>query len=140
MVNNYKNIVVAIDFSEQSIKAFERAVEIAKNNGATLQLVNVIDTKSFGSIAAYDLKYADQLKRDRTEKIEELKKKAQSLGVENVETKVESGSPKEILTQLLDTQLIICGATGVNQVEKMIIGSVAERIVRLAKCDVLIVR
>ncbi|MEL4025731.1 universal stress protein [Lysinibacillus endophyticus] len=140
MVNSYKKIAVAIDFSEQSIKAFERAVEIAKNNEAILQLVNVVDTKSFGAIAAYDLKYADQLKNERLEKIEALKGQALTTGVLNVEVKVETGSPKEILTQLPEIDLLICGATGVNQIEKLIIGSVAERILRFSKYDVLIVR
>lgn len=140
MATNYKKIAVAIDFSNQSLKAFERAVSVAKENGATLLLVNVVDTKSFGSIAAYDLKYADQLKKESEVKMEEIKKQAIASGVTNVETMVEAGSPKVILTQLPNVNLIICGATGVNQMEKMVIGSVAERIVRNATCDVLIVR
>ena len=140
MVNNYKKIAVAIDFSDQSIKAFKRAVEIAKNNEATLQLVNVIDTKSFGAISAYDLKYANQLKIERLQKIEDLKEQALTLGVPDVEAIVETGSPKEILTQLPEINLLICGATGVSQIEKLVIGSVAERILRFAKYDVLVVR
>ncbi|RUL51083.1 universal stress protein [Lysinibacillus antri] len=140
MVTNYKKIAVAMDFSNQSLKAFDRAVSVAKENGAMLLLVNVVDTKSFGSVAAYDLKYADQLKKECEVKIEEIKKQAIASGVKNVETMVEAGSPKVILTQLPNVNLIICGATGVNQMEKMVIGSVAERIVRNATCDVLIVR
>lgn len=140
MVNTYKNIAVAIDFSAQSLKALDRAISIAKENEATLQLVNVIDTKSFGSIAAYDLKYAVELKEESLAKVEELKNKAVTDGVLTVEVVVEEGSPKKILTELPGVDLIVCGATGVNKIEKMVIGSVAERIVRLSKCDVLIVR
>ena len=36
--------------------------------------------------------------------------------------------------------LIVCGATGLNAVERFLIGSVSESIVRSAKCDVLVVR
>ncbi len=140
MATNYKKIAVAIDFSEQSLKACERAVKLAKEYGATLQLVNVIDTKSFGAITAYDLKYAEKLKEDHITKIEKLRLEAQTAGVTEVLAVVETGSPKSILTQLPAVDLIVCGATGLNQLEKMVIGSVAERIVRLATCDVLIVR
>lgn len=140
MAANYHKIAVAIDFSEQSVKACERAVSFAIEYGATLQLVNVVDTKSFGSITAYDLKYAEKLKGENLLQIEEIKKKAQAAGVANVEVIVEMGSPKGILTQLPDVDLIVCGATGLNQLEKMVLGSVAERIVRHASCDVLLVR
>ena len=140
MLTTFKKIAVAIDFSEQSLKAFQRAVSEAKECKTTLVLVNVVDTMSFGSVTAYDLKYADQLKKENLEKINKLKKQAEEAGVQDVEVVVETGSPKVVLTQLPDVGLIICGATGLNKVEKMVIGSVAERIVRSAKCDVFIVR
>lgn len=136
----YKKIAVAIDFSDQSLKAFNRAIQEAKDNEATLQLVNVVDTQSFGSIPAYDLKYADKLKKDNEKQIDQLKNEAIAAGVQTVETVVEKGSPKAFLTQLPNVDLLVCGATGVSGLEKVMIGSVAERIVRLAQCDVLIVR
>ena len=137
---NYKKIAVAIDFSKQSLKALDRAILIAKNNQATLLLVNVVDTKTFGSIAAYDLKYAKQLKAESTEQLVQLKEKVLAAGVTNVEMLVEEGSPKDILTKLPEIDLIVCGETGYNQVERLMLGSVAERIVRYSKYDVLIVR
>ena len=47
MVETYHNVVVAIDFSEKAKIAFKRGVRIAKLTGATLHLVSVIDTHSF---------------------------------------------------------------------------------------------
>ncbi|MGE7943947.1 MULTISPECIES: universal stress protein [Lysinibacillus] len=140
MTTNYKKIAVAIDFSEQSLKALEQAIELTLQYDAALELVNVIDTKSFGAISAYDLKYAEELKNDNSNKMEELKKKVLAAGVKEVGAVVVTGSPKGILTELPDVSLIVCGATGLNRMEKMVLGSVAERIVRHAKCDVLIVR
>ncbi|CAM5217925.1 Universal stress protein OS=Ureibacillus acetophenoni OX=614649 GN=SAMN05877842_102377 PE=3 SV=1 [Ureibacillus acetophenoni] len=136
---SYNKIVVAIDFSEQSIKAFHRAINIAVENNATLQLVHVIDTKSFG-IGAYNIKYADQVKAKSLSEIEKFKSEAKAAGVENVEILVEEGSPIKVLTQLPGADLIVCGATGYNSIENIVIGSVAERIVRFSKNDVLIVR
>lgn len=137
---NYLKIAVAIDFSEQSLKALERASQLAMQHNATLQLVNVIDTKSFGAVSAYDLKYAEELKKENKSKMESLEKQAVQTGVQSVESVVETGSPKEILTQLTNVDLIVCGATGLNRMEKMMLGSVAEKVVRHAHCDVLIVR
>ena len=137
---NYKKIAVAIDFSEQSLKALDRAIRIAVNNSATLVLVHVVDTKSFGAIAAYDPRYTKQLTSEGTVQLEELKNKAQAEDVENVELIIKEGSPKAILTTLPEVELMICGETGFSGVEKWMLGSVAERIVRYSKYDVLVVR
>lgn len=140
MKTNYQKIAVAIDFSDESLKSLNRAVKIAHDNEATLQIINVIDTKSFGSVSAYDLKYADKLKVEHEEKMKELLEQVQQAGVSNVETIVVKGNPKVILTDLTGIDLIVCGSTGLNQAEKFMLGSVSERIVRHAKCDVLVVR
>lgn len=137
---NYQNIAVAVDFSEQSLKALDRAILISKNNGAKLVLVHVVDTKSFGSITAYDLGYAEKVKEETEKEMEKLKNQALAEGVTEVETLVKDGSPKRILTTLPDIELIICGESGYNAVEKFVLGSVAERIVRYSKYDVLVVR
>nr|WP_083935074.1 universal stress protein [Bacillus sp. 1NLA3E] len=53
-------------------------------------------------------------------------------------------SPKTIITgEIADStgsDLIMCGATGLNAVERFLTGSVSEAIVRSAKCDVLVIR
>ncbi|KYG92223.1 universal stress protein [Metasolibacillus sp. FSL H7-0170] len=140
MTNSYKQIAVGVDFSEQSLQALQRAIEIAKQNEAILHIVSVVDTYSFGSVQAYDITYAQQVKEDREKQIEQLKNEAIAAGVAAVQTTVELGSPKVILTNLKDIDLVIISATGLNRFEKMIIGSNAERIVRNAKCDVMVVR
>lgn len=140
MVESYKNIVVAIDFSEKAKIAFERGIRIAKLTGATLHLVSVIDTHSFGSVEAYDLKYAKELKVKAAEHIDEYKQQAEQAGVTDVQTVVDEGSPKVILTSLEKADLIIVGATGLNRAERFLLGSVSENVVRNASCDVLVVR
>lgn len=136
----YKKIAVAIDFSEQSLKALKRAIHIAKENQSSLLLVNVVDIKSFGSLPAYDLKYAEQLAKENEGKLEKLKEEVIKNGIENVEVVVAKDSAKSYLTTLPDVSLIVCGATGMPKLEKVVLGSVAGKIVRYSKCDVLIVR
>lgn len=136
----YKQIVVAMDFSEPSKLAFERASDLAAATGAALTVVSVIDNRSTTSVATYDMKYAEQLKGELTEQLQVAKEKANAKGVDNVKTAVEVGSPKIILTSFDEADLIVCGATGLNAAERLFIGSISETVVRRAACDVLIVR
>lgn len=140
MPNLYNHVVVAVDFSEQSKIAFNRAVDIAAAYGAVLTIVSVIDNRSAASVATYDMKYVDELTKEYTEELAGAKAKAQELGVTDVRVLIEVGSPKQILTSFDEADLIICGATGLNATERLFIGSISENIVRRAKSDVLIVR
>ena len=140
MPTKYNNIYVALDFSEKSTIAFEKAKQIAKNNEGTLNLICVIDTHSFGTVEAYDRKYAKQLAEKAQAELEKLKQQAIEGGVKIVNTIVKEGAAKKILTNLDDADLIIVGATGRGALEIAMLGSVSTNIVRSAKCDVLVVR
>lgn len=135
----YKHIAVAIDFSQQSIIALEKALTFKKQYEAKLTLIAVVDTKSFGSVEAYDVKYAKKLVADYEQQLQQLKEKYEGeYGI--IETRVEKGSPKEILTTLSDVDLLVCGATGKSKAEKFVLGSISSVILRHAKSDVFIVR
>ena len=69
---------------------------------------------------------------------------AKEAGLSNIEHRIEYGSPKVMIAKELPTQypidLIMIGATGLNKVERLFIGSVSEYVIRNAPCDVLVVR
>lgn len=140
----YNNILVAVDGSAEAEFAFNKAVEVAQLNDATLHLVNIIDTRSFAAIEAYDRSIAERAQGFAEEKLGEYKEIASKAGVNTVNTLIEYGSPKTMITKDVASKtvadLIVCGATGLNAVERFLIGSVSESIVRSAKCDVLVVR
>lgn len=140
----YKQILVAVDGSKESEWAFKKSIGIAERNKATLNLVNVIDTRSFAANEAYDRSIAEQDQKFAEKLLGEYKKEALSSGIGNVNIVVDYGSPKAMISkdiaQRIHADLIICGATGLNAVERFLIGSVSEHIVRSAKCDVLVVR
>ena len=145
MANHYKNIVVAVDGSKEAEYAFRKSIDVAKRNvGCTLNLVNVIDTRSFAAIEAYDRSIAERAQKHAEELLNGYKKQAEEVGLTNVEIVIEYGSPKTIITRelsnVVNADLIVCGATGLNAVERFLIGSVSEAIVRSAKCDVLVIR
>ena len=140
----YKQILVAVDGSKESEWAFKKAVAIADRNEATLNLINIIDTRSYAAVEAYDRSIAERAQKFAEELLNDYKVEAEKAGVRNVNVIVEYGSPKTMisrdLSKKLQADLIICGATGLNAVERFLIGSVSENIVRSAKCDVLVVR
>lgn len=144
MTLQYNQILVAVDGSKESEWAFKKSVAIAARNNATLNLVNIIDTRSYAAVEAYDRSIAERAQTFAVELLEDYKKEAVASGLENVNVLVEYGSPKTIIprdiSKKLAIDLIICGATGLNTVERFLIGSVSENIVRSAKCDVLVVR
>ena len=143
MAHQYKRIVVAVDGSQTAEKAFRKAVDVAILNDATLYIVHVIDTSS---AKMFDMLYQnmyDLVHEHAKVLLEGYELAAQEAGLQSVEKVVIKGTPKTVLTKQLgdiaDADLIVCGKTGVGEIEQFLIGSTTEAIVRHARCDVLIV-
>jgi nucleotide-binding universal stress UspA family protein len=140
----YQNILVAIDGSKEAEWAFKKGIEIAKRNDANLLLTHVIDTRTFAMVEAYDRTIAEKADNLAAELLENYQNIARNAGVKNVAYEIEFGSPKiripKDIAKKHQVDLIICGATGMNVVERFFIGSVSEHITRYATCDVLVIR
>ncbi|PWA11132.1 universal stress protein UspA [Pueribacillus theae] len=146
MMAIYRNVMVAVDGSKEADGAFSRALKIAAADGAKLHIAHVVDTRSLTPMdqyAPYNISITDA-ESYGGKLLDEYVEKAKMQGYENVEAVLQSGSPKRDLPITLadkyNTDLIVCGATGLNAVERFLIGSVSEQIVRNAHCDVLVVR
>jgi nucleotide-binding universal stress UspA family protein len=144
MGGRYDHILVAIDGSKESEWALEKSVEIAKRNEAKLLLAHVIDTRSFLLIDSYDPDIAERANKLAIDMLEKYQTQALDAGVTHVHYEIEYGSPKVKIPKEIakkhDIDLIVCGAAGMNAVERFLIGSVSEHITRYSPCDVLIVR
>jgi nucleotide-binding universal stress UspA family protein len=140
----YQNILVAIDGSKEADWAFKKGIEIAKRNDTTLLLVHVIDTRTFALIEAYDTAIGDRAEKLAKDMLENYLKQAEVAGLTKVQYEIDYGSPKiripRDLAKKHNVDLILCGATGLNVVERFFIGSVSEHITRYAACDILVVR
>lgn len=137
----YKNIIVAIDGSDEGEWAFKKAIEVTKRNHAALHIVHIYELRAYPSDAATIKERAEKF---GTQLLEEYLHKAKEAGLDDVSIFLEYGSPKADITKKAEKKikadLIICGKTGLNAVEHMFIGSVSENIVRSAHCDVLVVK
>jgi nucleotide-binding universal stress UspA family protein len=135
-------VLVATDGSEHSMKAVQRAVDLAENQGARVTLM---------SVAYYVQGDFDSMPMNIQEKLEgEAKKalqKAKALfDAKNlpVETVLEAGVvPANLIIQKAQEDKfdrIIIGSTGTNALERILMGSTASKVVAHAPCEVTVVR
>lgn len=133
-----QKILVPIDFSDCSKKALEYAIPFAKQFGAELKLLHVVERyPAVPEMAPYDCENIE----DATRELEKLRK---SLG-NSVRCSffVRKGSPQpEIATAArdFDADLIIISTHGRTGLARVFLGSTTEKVVRSAPCPVLIVR
>lgn len=144
MVQQYRKIMVAVDGSAEAELAFRKALNVAKRNEAELVLAHVIDTRAFQTVSSFDGMLAEQATEMAKQTLKDYQTEAESRGVQKIETVIEYGSPKPIIAKQIPDEhkvdLIMLGATGLNAVERLFIGSVSEYVIRNATCDVLVVR
>lgn len=145
MLNSYTNLLVPVDGSVESEAALKRAIKLALDTpDAKLHILNIIDTRAFQNVASFDDTMVHAVSDEAEKSLQEYQKLALDSGVKNVTYSVEYGSPKTLIAKEIPTKynsdLIVLGATGLNTVERLVIGSVTEYVTRQAKVDVLVVR
>lgn len=139
-----KRIVCATDLVATSDRAVEVATGLAKDFGASLTLVHVVHAAPYlgwdgaAAMAAIHDNYLDELRRRAKESLAEV---AQGIDGVSLDTNVLNGVPHEVLSSLSkEADLLVLGTHGRGGLEHMLVGSVAERTVRLAEGAVLTVR
>jgi nucleotide-binding universal stress UspA family protein len=148
MNSTFKRIVCPVDFSEPSERALAQAVTIAEQNGAALDVLNVIEPLSPAMFSdGMLMAQADVLPAQSSElaqsMLEELKNKLCGAVQARTVLHVAVGAPfVEIVRYAREcgADLIVMGSHGRTGIEHLLIGSVAERVVRKASCPVLVVR
>ncbi|KAF5050596.1 TRAP-T-associated universal stress protein TeaD [anaerobic digester metagenome] len=138
----FKKILIPTDGSEYTKAAVRKGLEMAKATGGEVTALYVVDQTSFINfpmdstiVSVYTL-----LEKEGEEAMEFVKKEAEALGVK-VTTRIEEGSPSRKIVDLsADHDLVVMGTLGRTGFSKLLLGSVAERVVRFAKCPVLVVR
>jgi nucleotide-binding universal stress UspA family protein len=137
-------ILVPIDGSDYSIRAAEYALGIAKAQGAEVVLVYVVDelvVDQFSSAAEKSAIEA-QLKNDgqhATRYAEGLMEKA---GVKSSSMLLKGRPFEQIVntTKSFNIDLVVMGTYGRRGAERILIGSVAERVIEYSPCPVLVVK
>ncbi|MFL0365591.1 universal stress protein [Bacillus sp. PK3_68] len=143
-MEKYQNILVAVDGSEEAKRALTKAAGMAAENNAHLIIVHVADLRYLTRLELYERSIVSEAEKHGREMLDNYKEEAKKFGAENISTVLEFGSPRMEIPKNIaakyEADLIVVGATGLNAVERLLIGSVSEAIIRHATCDVLIAR
>jgi nucleotide-binding universal stress UspA family protein len=140
----YRNIVIATDGSENNKRAISHGIEIAKLSGATVHALYVVDTSAFSSIpmdAGWEAMY-EILKKEGEKAVFVVKELGEASGVEVREVLLEGHPSNEIINfaENNNADLIVMGTLGKTGLDRFLMGSVAEKVIRGSKVPVLVVR
>lgn len=146
---SYQRILVAVDGSDISKSAFDEALKLSKDFNADLRIVSVVDEYlGYAEGIAIDLNiYKKSLYEYGKSILDEMEVRAKSVGVDVdtrlVETEIHPDKIPEKIVGEADAwkaDLIVIGTHGRRGVNRLLMGSVAESVSRLANVPVLLVR
>ena len=144
MAKEIGKIIVPVDGSEESKKAAKKAIYIAKHIKSSILALYVIDssfTTNYGigsDMLSPD--FSALLKREAEIVLNEVAKMGKRNGVRVVKKIVEGVPSEEIIKAANKKDLIIMGSRGRSALERILIGSVSEKVLHHAPCSVMIVR
>jgi nucleotide-binding universal stress UspA family protein len=139
-----EHILVPHDFSENADEALQRALSIASVYGAHVTIMHAYDVSSVGYPDAYFPnfnQFASQIERAAKEEMAKIAARVRDSSVK-VETAVVSGAPAQAIVGFATepkVDLIVMGTHGRRGISHVLLGSIAEKVVRTAKCPVLTV-
>lgn len=146
MSSEKRNIVVPVDFSEQSKIALSQTYNLAKMANADITLLHVIDEALFKSIL-HLFKNNDEheamIREEAMLKLEDFAKEARSKSGLAFNCRVEKGKIYETVTEVaeeLDAMFIVMGTAGEPSIKKKFIGSNAVRVIGDAHCPVITIK
>jgi nucleotide-binding universal stress UspA family protein len=143
-----KHLLVATDFSEPSEAAFLYGREFAARFGATLHLLHVAPNVLIGNLAA-DNYFASapeiqkEVEDDARGRLHHMLIDTDRSGPTSIPVVLTASSPALAIVEYAkdhEIDMIVMGTHGRGALGRLVMGSVAERVVRLAPCPVLTVR
>ncbi len=137
----YDKILLPTDGSEGSKNAVKPALLMAHKFGSTIYVLNVMETRPTSGVTIDILKREGELALDDVSKMFRELEKNEGFreGIKRCFLMREGTPADEILktAEEKEIDLIIMGASGKHRLERFVLGSVAEKVVRDAKCPVL---
>ncbi|MDD2627036.1 MAG: universal stress protein [Methanomethylophilus sp.] len=139
---NYQNILIPTDGSEFTDAAIDNAIALAKISGGRITALYVLDQSVYSNMPmdAAIVNVYETLQHEGKNAVSYIKKKAAENGVDFTEKIVEGLPANTICMMSADYDLIVMGTLGRTGMNKVLMGSVAEKVIEGAKCPVMVVR
>ncbi len=144
-MSRFHTILVPIDFSNHSDAALALAIELAKEAGGEIHLLHAYEmpvslTMSYG--VAIPQSVWDDVKEAADARLAEIQKRLQTAGVKGT-THLLIAPPADAIAECAASHhvdLIVMGTRGLTGLRHVLLGSVAERTIRIAPCPVLTIK
>ena len=142
-----KRILHPSDFSAASRPAFKKALELAKKDRATLDVVHAMAPiipavgTAYVSPRTYD-EWSAAVAESARKNMDGLLKQARRAGV-RAKSSILTGTPADVIVRAARTRradLIVMGTHGRSGLSRFLLGSVASRVIATSPCPVLTVR
>jgi len=142
----FKNILVPYDGSSYALRAFNKAVEIAKQHNSNLKVVACLDIANLGGwyidkrVNKEIMKNAKNLTKKLFSKLDNIAKKNSIILDSKI---IESNNTVKSLisyTKSKNIDLIVMGSSGRGGFDKTLLGSVSNGVMQKVKCPVLIIK
>ncbi len=137
----YDQILVPTDGSDGTRGAVTHAIDLATTYDAALHTIYVVNTTA--GVESSVSGVLDALETAGENAIDEVIQQAEAAGVDTIEGVVAQGAPHQAILDYADQQdvdLVVMGTHGRTGLDRYLIGSVTERVVRLSDAPVLTVR
>lgn len=135
--------LVAVDGSPESAKAADRAVELANKLGAQLLIVTVEDPRGLALPPTGPQRSDRRAAPTSAQIVEREWRRAKHEGVSASSAVLQALDPAEEIVRHAEAQgaeMIVVGSRGLTGIKRVLLGSVASKVVALAHCPVLVVR
>ena len=142
MREQYKNVLVAVDGSDQAYHAVQEAIEIVKRNDGKLWVLTVKETNRYYDtldMSVVGTTELDKMGSDILAKVNELVNAQVELDARDL---YDNNAKRKIVQYAEDNgiDLIVIGSTGTGMIDKLFIGSTTQYVVNHAPCNVMVIK
>ncbi|HVN63298.1 MAG TPA: universal stress protein [Candidatus Binataceae bacterium] len=137
-----KRVLIPTDFSDSSLKALDYAIDFARPREAEVLLIHVVEPIRNTRLMPDVSEILEHHRADAAERIAKLEKETQRR-FRKCRSEIHFGIPYDVIAEIAGkwkADLIIISTHGHTGFYHLFLGSVAERVVRIAPCPVLTVR
>ena len=141
----YKRILVTVDGSATSNKALTAALQLAREGGAQVRLLHALDEMAYFGGVEYSGSIIEVARENAQKLLADAAALAESAGID-VDRKLVDQPGQRLGHTVCDearawqADLIVVGTHGRRGIERVLLGSGAEQVIRLAPVPVLVVR
>lgn len=135
--------MVGVDDSEDAIKAFKYAIQLAKDNDSKLVLVSILENNDMNIYQSMDKDYIHGKREDLEEHLLSYRQEAMEAGIKRVTAVVDEGDPGEIIVKKLipdfEPDILVVGSKAKKGITKRF-GSQAAYMAKYSPISVMVIR